>query len=238
MPGRLNRISLGGRAVEFRFARRPRRTLGITVDAEGLAVFAPLRASWRDIESFLRHKERWILAKLQDWSRVPPPAVLRGTSGESLPLFGMPMLLEVRVGEGRAVKRHDERLVVCAPEARRILDTLLAWLKSKALEALVPRAQHFAARLGLPAPGVRLSSGRSRWGVCMQGGAIRLNWWLVHLDPALADYVVAHEAAHLVEMNHSKRFWNVVSTLYPEWRQARKQLEIEGAALPVIRGDR
>jgi hypothetical protein len=229
-------IRLGGRPVGYRFARRRRRTLGITVDREGLSVAAPLRASWRDIESFLHDKERWILAKLDEWARLPRPQVIRGAPGESLPLFGRTLLLDLRESEGRAVKRHEDRLVVTAPGARRALETLVGWLKSRALEALAPRAEDFAARLGLPGPCVGLSSGRSQWGVCMEGGAIRLNWRLVHLEPALSDYVVAHEVSHLVEMNHSKRFWRLLSTLYPGWREARERLELAGAALPVIGG--
>src|SRR4051812_33747532 len=91
-------ISLGGRGVEYRFARRRRRTLGITVDATGLAVSAPMRAPFRDIESFLRDKEGWILAKLEEWSRVPRPAEITVSNGETLPLFGNEVTLEVREG--------------------------------------------------------------------------------------------------------------------------------------------
>ena len=65
-------------------------------------------------------------------------------------------------------------------------------------------------------------------------GSIRLNWRLIHLPPALIDYVVAHEVAHLVEMNHSPRFWAVVERLYPDWRGARAALRKAAAALPVI----
>jgi predicted metal-dependent hydrolase len=227
-------IELGGRLVEYRFARRRRRTLGITVDAGGLRVAAPLRAPWRDIEAFLREKERWILAKLEEWSRVPRPTMLRGESGESLPLEGTPVTLEVRAGR-RAVTRHGSSLVVCAPRAS-VLATLLAWLKAKALGVLRLRAAHYAARLALPAPHVTLSNARTQWGVCGEDGAIRLSWRLVHVEPRLADYVVAHEVAHLIELNHSRRFWDVVAGLYPGWPSAREQLELAGAALPIIRG--
>ncbi len=230
-------IQLRDRNVAYRFTRRPRRTLGITVDAEGLSVAAPMRAPLRDIESFLRDKERWILSKLDEWALVPKPRVLRGASGETLPLFGAPVVLDVRHG-GRAVQRHSDRLVVCAPAPVRVLETLVGWLKTRALESLVPRVDHFAARLGVPAPCVGLSSARSQWGVCVEGGPIRLNWRLVHLDPELTDYVVAHETAHLIEMNHSQRFWNLVATLYPDWRSARERLELAGASLPVIQGGR
>ena len=231
-------IVLDGRTVEYRFVRRRRRTLGISVDGNGMSVAAPMRAPWRDIESFLRDKERWILGKLADWARAPRPRVLRGATGESLPLFGRPLLLEVRESPGRAVRQHYDRLVVSAPEPRRALDALVGWLKSKALESLLPRMDFFASQLGVRAPVLALSSGRSQWGACTEGGTIRLNWRLVHLEPALADYVVAHEVAHLMEMNHSKRVWRLVSSLYPGWREARERLELAGAGLPVIRGTR
>ena len=93
-------------------------------------------------------------------------------------------------------------------------------------------------RSGLPAgdfaPLVGLSNARTQWGVCTEGGSIRLSWRLVHLEPALADYVVAHEVAHLVELNHSKRCWSVLAKLYPDWRAARERLELAGASLPII----
>ncbi|MEA3194104.1 MAG: hypothetical protein QOD26_2437 [Betaproteobacteria bacterium] len=227
-------IELDGRTVEYRFARRRRRTLGLSVDAHGLKVVAPLRAPWREIDAFLREKRRWIFAKLDEWARVPKPPLLLGMSGESLPLFGVTHALDVLEG-ARSVTREPGRLVVSAPRWRS-LETLVRWLKLRALEALEPRAAHFAALIGRAAPPVKLSNARTQWGVCGADGAIRLSWRLVHLDPALADYVVAHEVAHLVELNHSRRFWTLLARLYPDWRGAREQLELAGASLPLLKG--
>jgi predicted metal-dependent hydrolase len=222
-------IRLGGRDVEYRFVRRRRRTLGISVDVDGLKVSAPPRAPWRDIEGFVRANERWILAKLDDWARAPRPARVRGVSGERLPLFGK--IVELTVRDGPVEQRGDRLLV---PD----LQTLVRWLKHTALEALRPRAAHFAAQLGLPAPRVQLSNARTQWGVCTEDGRIRLHWRLAHVEPALADYAVAHEVAHLVELNHSARFWRVVDRLYPGWPAARERLELAGAALPVFKETR
>jgi len=229
-------IELGGRSVEYRFVRRRRRTLGVSVDAHGLKVAAPLRAPWREIEGFLREKRRWILAKLDDWASAPKPPLLLGMSGESLLLFGAPHILEVREGTRRVIHERG-RLLVSAPRWR-ALETLVRWLKLRALESLEPRVAHFAARLGVGAPALKLSNARTQWGVCVERGPIRLSWRLVHLDPLLADYVVAHEVAHLVELNHSRRFWARVESLYPDWRAAREQLELAGASLPVLKGRR
>jgi predicted metal-dependent hydrolase len=114
------------------------------------------------------------------------------------------------------------------------MHNLLGWLKATALEALHPRVAHFAALLGRPAPRVALSNARTQWGVCTEEGTIRLSWRLVHIEPALADYVVAHETAHLVELNHSPRFYRLLSSLYPGWPAARERLELAGAALPIL----
>ena len=233
---RLRRLALAGRLVEYRFERRRRRTIGIRVDAEGIAVSAPQRASWREVEAFLRSSERWILAKLEEWTRAGRPARLRGVSGEVLPLFGESVRLEVQPGR-RAITWAGERLAISHPDAARpgaVRELLLRWLKAHALEALRPRAAHYAERLGRAAPPVAVSNARSQWGVCMEDGRLRFSWRLVHFPPALADYVVAHEAAHLVELNHSRRFWQVVEALYPEWRAARKAIEVAGAALPIL----
>jgi len=221
-----NLIRLGGRSIEYRFVRRRRRTLGITVDADGLKVSAPLRAPWRDIEGFVRDKERWILAKLDEWAVAPRPTVLRGVSGERLPLFGDTVALERREGP---VRREGNKLLVSG------LESLVKWLKGAALEALRPRAAYYAMLLGRPAPSVRLSNARTQWGVCTEDGTIRLSWRLVHIQPALADYVVAHETAHLVELNHSPRFYRLLASLYPDWLAARERLELAGAALPILK---
>jgi predicted metal-dependent hydrolase len=230
-------IELGGRIVEYRFMRRRRRTLSITVDAAGLRVSAPLRAPWREIEAFLRDKERWIVKKLDAWARVPRPPVLHGASGETLPLFGATAVLDVRAGR-RRVEQHGDRIVVQAPARSRPIEVLVRWLKVRALEALTPRSTHYAGVLAVPAPRVALSNARTQWGVCTEGGAIRLSWRLVHVEPRLADYVVAHEVAHLVEMNHSRRFWALLARLYPGWREARERLELAAATLPVMKGAR
>ena len=222
-------IRLGGHDVEYRFVRRRRRTLGLTVDADGLKVSAPLRAPWRDIERFVREKERWILAKLEEWSRAPRPARLRGASGEELPLFGKTIQLVARPG---AVELAGTELYV--PDVK----TLVKWLKATALAALRPRVAHYAGRLGVALPRVMLSNARTQWGVCTEDGVIRLCWRLVHIDPGLADYVVAHESAHLLELNHSPRFWRLVADLYPDWIEARERLELAGAALPIFKETR
>ncbi len=229
-------LQLGARVVEYRFTRSRRRTIVISIDASGLAVRAPLRAPWHEIEGFVRDKQRWILARLDEWAAAGRPRALIGASGESLPLFGEEVVLEVGAGRAR-VEHRDRSLYIACPEPHRrgaVRELLVRWLKARALEAFAPRAAHYAARLARAAPPVAISNAKTQWGVCTARGAIRLSWRLAHFAPRLSDYVVAHEVAHLAELNHSNRFWKVVETLYPEWRTAREALELGAASLPLL----
>jgi predicted metal-dependent hydrolase len=100
-----------------------------------------------------------------------------------------------------------------------------AWLRSEALALVAARVPHYAAQVGRAEPEVRLSDARSEWGSCNARGVIRLNWRLVQLPPALAEYVVAHEVAHLVELNRSRRFWTLVESLLPGHAVLRRALD-------------
>lgn len=229
-------VQLGNRIVAFRFARSHRRTIGISIDADGLAVAAPHYAPWVEIEKFLLEKSRWILKKLDEWSKAGRPLRVIGVSGETIPVRGRPLLLELAEGEKR-IELSGERLLLqlrTPLERAHVKAELIRWLKAHALENLAPRVAHYTAKLGLPQPRVGVSNARTQWGVCTQDGRIRLSWRLVHVPPALADYVVAHEVAHLVELNHSPRFWNVVESLYPDCRTARHSLDLAAAALPIF----
>ena len=234
--GERRRMLLAGRAVEYRFERRRRRTIGIRVSENGLTVAAPLRAPWREIEGYLREKERWIVAKLEQWAAAGSPKTIYGESGETLPLFGREVVLAVSQGP-RAAALAGASLQLTVPEPHQrgaVRDLLIAWLKSRILDKLTQRVAHYAARVSLPPPPIALSAARTQWGVCMANGRIRLSWRLVHLAPELADYVVAHEVAHLVELNHSDRFWALVEWLYPYWREARDRIERDAATIPRL----
>jgi hypothetical protein len=108
-----------------------------------------------------------------------------------------------------------------AEEQQQVADAVARWLRRS--ERLIVARWPFA-RFDRAAPPVT-SEARSEWGSCNHRGVIRLNWRLAQLPPGLADYVVAHEVAHLVELNHSPRFWAVVEALLPEYSARRRALE-------------
>lgn len=228
-------IALGGREVSFTLCRSARRTLALQVDRRGVRLAVPAALPMAEAERFLAGHAAWLLDKLDAIAAAPAAPVLAMRDGAEVALFGAPCRLRLGQG-GRGARWRTggdgvEEVVLPAADPR---GALVRALKARALVWFRGRVEEFCHRLGVAAPTVRLSSARTRWGSCSSLSGIRLHWRLVHLDPALSDYVVAHEVAHLAEMNHSPRFWAVVAALYPDWKAARARLRAAAHELPVI----
>jgi len=108
-----------------------------------------------------------------------------------------------------------------------IRDAVQAWLMRDARRHFTERLNHFAPQLGVQWASLRLSSAQTRWGSAKSDGSIRLNWRLLHYRPAIIDYVVVHELAHLRVMDHSPRFWDTVATVVPDYADLRRHLRKE-----------
>ncbi len=220
-------IELDGRRIRYTLQRSPRRrTISLLIDERGLRVAAPLKAPQRAIDELLRAHAAWVTRKVHDWQQKRP-APRSWVGGERLFLYGAPLMLEASAGI-RLPQREQDRLLfdpLLAPAA--IESGVRNWLKQQALACFTRRCHDYSAQLDLPAPAVRLSNARTRWGSCHAGGRIRMNWRLVQAPMAWIDYVAAHEVAHLRQMNHSPAFWRTVAALVPDYAGHRAALRRE-----------
>ncbi|WP_333839468.1 M48 family metallopeptidase [Pelomicrobium sp.] len=221
-----------GRPVPYRLRRRRRmRHLVMRVDGEGLRVSAPYGVSSAWIEATLQEKARWILKRLETLAaRVMWRPDWR--AGARLPYLGISLILAVEA-QARLwpVERVADRLLVSDPRCHdpAVMETLVMdWYREEALRHLANRVSALAPALGLAPPPFALSSSRSEWGSCSSRGRLLFNWRLIQLPPSLVDYVVVHELAHLIELNHSPAFWRLVEQVYPGWRDARRALRQYG----------
>jgi predicted metal-dependent hydrolase len=223
-------LALAGRLVSYTIKRSSRRrAISILVDEEGLRVGAPWEATQAAIERLLKRHADWVLRKLEEWQVRRAPA-RHWTDGETLMLLGEPFALKL-CAHSSAVRIAGSDLVVGIAEcgAAGIARHVHEWLHRQALACFRERVDHYRKLLGAgPPPEVHLSSARTRWGSCHSSGRIHLNWRLIQMPVRLLDYVVAHEVAHLVEMNHSQRFWRTVGKLVPDYAARRKELRHEG----------
>lgn len=233
-PGAQRRhIQLGARIITYALVRSRRRTLGLMVDHRGLRVGAPRAAGMGEIERFIRGNGEWVLRKIEEWQRERPPEPLVVRDGALLPVLGETVRIDVVHGANR-IRWNDAALVLEAAPGASVQALAERALKQRAQEVFAERVKMLAHTLGRPAPPMRLSSAQTRWGSCSEKTGIRLNWRLIHLPLALVDYVAAHELAHLVEMNHSPRFWSVVERLYPDYSAARSELKRLASQLPQL----
>lgn len=234
--GTLRYIQLGGEIVGYRFRRARRRSIGIVIDDDGLRVAAPKHAPIAEIEGFIREKASWVMSRLSKWRAAPKPPVVNWSNGATIALLGLPVTIDLLPGRRDINLENGQLGIGLAPrgEPAAVRKRGIAWIREYAHALLGERLALYATSLGVPSPALSLSSARTQWGLCQANGRVRLNWRLVHLPMHLIDYVVAHELAHLREMNHSARFWAVVGGLYPDYKQARTELRNCNHRLPIL----
>lgn len=239
-PGEQARsVTLSDRIVPYTINRRSRRSLSLTIDHRGLRILGPMRTTVRDAEHFIFTHEDWILRKLDEWREARLQRHWAIHESDPLPYLGAPLSVVTRQHTLR--KPHvtlDATQLILAThdpaDTARNHRALVLWLRERAMGCFEERVALYAERLGVPMPVLALTQAKTRWGSCNSRGHIRLNWRLIHLPLTMIDYVVAHELAHLKEMNHSPRFWAVVESMYPDWREARRTLRGHVGNLPVI----
>lgn len=237
-------VLLGDAVVAYALQRARRRSIGFSVGPDGLSVRAPSWVTLGAVDSALREKSDWILRKLGE-ARERQQRMEGGrivwAHGAVLPYLGEPLTVVLDPSHGFAGKggalvtaTDQPSLHVGLPHSAspaQIRDAVQAWLMRDARRHFTERLDHFAPLLGVRWASLRLSSANTRWGSAKADGSIRLNWRLLHYRPAIIDYVVAHELAHLRVMDHSPRFWDTVATVVPDYAQLRSHLRDEPAPL-------
>jgi predicted metal-dependent hydrolase len=220
-------IELDGRRIDYTLQRtRRRRTISLLIDERGLRVAAPLKAPQRAIDDLLRLHAAWVIRRVHDWQQKRPPP-LSWAAGAQIMFYGAPVTLQARAGIVLPQLEQDRLLFDPQLDPATLESGVRHWLKQQALTCFTSRCRDYSAQLDLPAPVVRLSNARTRWGSCHANGRISMNWRLVQAPAAWIDYVAAHEVAHLRQMNHSPAFWHTVASLVPDYAERRAALRRE-----------
>lgn len=232
--------------IGFVLLRSRRRSIGFVITDDGLRVTAPNWVTLAQIDDAVREKSRWIVAKLREWHTRKQQLAMAHTrwqAGGELPYLGKRIVLGVggdsrqtRLSGDAEAPTDGDTLWLALPadaDQGRIRDAAQAWLQQRAGAWFGARLAYFLQISGLKIRRWRLSSAATRWGSCTSDGNIMLNWRLIHFAPAIIDYVIAHELAHLREMNHSQDFWREVGQILPDFEEAKNVLRRhDPASLP------
>ena len=215
-------------AIRIRRHRRARRyTLRIhPTDREAILTMPP-RGAIAEAKEFAQLHGGWIAARL---GRLPKAAPFQ--QGAVVPLRGTPHRIVHRAGERGTVwteTRDSGEKILCVAGGFEHLDRRVHdYLKREARRDLQKAAMAYAAELGVRVKRLSIRDQSSRWGSCTSAGSLSFSWRLILAPPFVLDYLAAHEVAHLVEMNHSPRFWKVVGRICPSQERAKKWLDTFG----------
>jgi predicted metal-dependent hydrolase len=226
---------VAGRSLPLRIVendRARRLTLRIDAGGQGLRITVPPGLRRGEVEKFLHRHQGWLeqrLAKVPDRPQVRP--------GIKLPVYGVPHMIVHEPGKRGTVSvgsdANGPTLVIYGDRVhlpRRLTDYLKREAKRE-IEALVEK---HTAKVGRKAKAVRFKDTSSRWGSCTSDGNLSFSWRIMMAPRPVINYLVAHEVAHLKEMNHGPKFWKLCEELCPDTERCKAWLKKNGSALQAI----
>jgi predicted metal-dependent hydrolase len=230
MPAAEVSIRIGTRAVPIRLrrSRRARRIL-LRIDArDGAELVIPRGASQREALEFAYEKRAWLRERLDELPRRVP-----FVDGTVVPILAVPHRIRRQAIADLFLPDiwPCNRTLNVAGRADEIGERVYGWLRETARAEVTERAQRMARRIGARIRRISIRDPRPRWGSCNSAGTLSFSWRLVMAPEWVLDYVVAHEVAHLEEMNHGPAFWSLVRRLVGQSEEARAWLRDEGPGL-------
>jgi len=236
-----DRIEVAGVGVRLRVSGRARRvSLRLDLARGEVIAVAPTPRRLSEAAAFAKQRADWIVQRMAE---LPPPQRL--APGEIIEVLGRPHLLRHAPGRaafGPPTASGAPATLTAGGDLASFPAAVTRALKAEARRVLGQRTEHWAGVLAQPMPTVSITDPKARWGSCRQSrrqgfgagcevGRIRYSWRLVLAPFPVADYVAAHECAHLIEANHSPRFWALVHDMVGDHRPHREWLRQHGARL-------
>ena len=233
-------VRIQGRNIPYTLRPSERaRYLSLRIRETGdVEVVLPRRGRVVDPEGIIRRQSSWIIKTLDRISRrrkISPLFTIE--HGSRLPLMGRDRILAVGLHAGKrpVVSTTDDDIRVAMPEthAARLESVLVRWYISRAKILIPRRVMELNEQWGLHFSSIHVRNQKTRWGSCSRRGVLSFNWRLVILPPHVTDYLIVHELAHLVHMSHSSRFWKLVESRDPGFRDAESWLRRNGRNIPL-----
>ena len=218
-------LEVAEREVPVELQRHPRArriSLRISKTGDGIVMVLPRRTAIREALAFAEHNSGWILKHLETL-----PARVPFAAGAVIPLLGVDHRVD-HDPRGRRGVWCEPGTITVSGQAEHLPRRLTDFLKREARLEIGQRAREKAARIDRPIGRISLRDTRSRWGSCSSKGDMNFSWRLILTPAFVLDYVVAHEVAHLVELNHSRRFWKLTAELTEETERAKDWLSRQG----------
>ncbi len=228
-------VMLAGRNIPYTLtiSHRARQPRLIVAPGTGLRVVAPLGYDRNRLLHFILRRQGWILKHLDHFATLPAAPAADAPLPEQITFLGTAHTIRVVVVPGKrtTVARDEQAFAITVSEAAAARPALEGWLRAAARFAIASQVTSRAKEMDLAYGRVAIRDQKTRWGSCSRAGNLNFNWRLVLAPSAVLDYVVVHELAHRVELNHSVRFWRVVARYCPVYNEHRVWLRKHGTEL-------
>lgn len=222
--------------IDFELIYRTRKTVGIKICREnGLIVHSPKGVKSEEIIKILKTKSSWIVKKLEEVRNIEQRIIPKKfVDGEKFLFLGEEHKLEILFNPKQKKPKFEidyGRILIetCTTEPDKIKAWFEAWYRTKALETIGERVLYYQPLLGIKPNLVKVKTQKSRWGTCNSKGNLYFNWKIIMAPIEILDYLVVHEMAHLLHLNHSAKFWNCVGNILPDYKTRRQILKKFGS---------
>ena len=203
-----------------------RKTLAVCVEESGeVIVRAPQYISETEIDNFVEKHKEWILKKKTSLVENRPQRIF--ADGELFYYKGQLYPLEFNDSQLKPFI-FDKKFLVASRYQKCCRELMLKWYKTEAEKIIFARTALYADAFNLRYKKIKLNSAKRQWGSCTSDGNLSFVWRLVMMPTRIIDYVIAHELAHLNEMNHSPAFWHEVAKMRPDYKECKAFLKEKG----------
>ncbi len=220
--------------LDYRVVYSHRRTLSLSVERDAsVVVRAPEGMPEETIRRAVETKKLWLFQKTRHVQKYPAHRRRKElVSGESIPYLGRNYRLEVTEQPSDGIQFHSH-FIISHQSRPRAAQLFRLWYLARAKERIPTRTNYFASAMGVTFKKVLISDLKVRWSSCTPNNNLNFNSRILKAPSFVIDYLIVHELAHLVEANHTPRFWNIVSVQVPRWEQAKTWLRAHGDLLEV-----
>ena len=234
------RVDIGASIIEYKINYSPRKTMSITVKPDGtIRVAAPKGTDAKTVQDWVASKSKWIAARLAEVELANRQVVERSfQTGEEFSYLGQPMRLELFDAPQQArtkIRGREGTIQIsgpdCSPPAvQAALETWYRWAAGRYIRA---RVLYYQTQVGCKPGRITIREQKTRWGSCSARGNLNFNWRIMMAPPEIIDYLVVHELCHLVHLDHSRQFWNLVAAIIPDYKARKNWLRQNGPQLHI-----
>lgn len=218
--------------LNYKIIYSNRKTIGITVERDrSVVVRAPLGSDPQKIKNLVERKKFWIFQKQNHVQKYNSVEVRKEfVNGESVLYLGRNYRLQIIKSDRDDIKLVG-KFIINHSSGSDIQNVFKNWFINKAKEKITPRIKYHSRNIGVKYDKILIMDMKYRWGSCTPKNNLCINWRLIKAPMSVIDYVIVHELAHLLELNHTPKFWNIVRAQTPNYERAKQWLKEHGEIL-------